>query len=85
MSVVTVSHAQLARARRDLERAYHSSDWDGVRRCDRQLGHHLNLAFADEHRDTRALVDELEKVLSLYADMVLSLPAEVANKLSPPG
>jgi hypothetical protein len=83
MSVIAVSHVALARARRDLEKAYLAGDWDHVRLCDRQLGHQLNLAFADEHRNNRALVEELERVLGLYARMVTALPVEAAGRLLP--
>lgn len=84
MSVVAVSHMALSRARRELEKAYFANDWEKVRACDRQLSHQLNLAFSDEHRNTRALVEELERVLSLYARMVKQLPEEAAGKISPP-
>lgn len=83
MSVVAVSHVALARARRELEKAYCADDWDKVKTCDRQLGHLLNLAFADEHRNTRALVEELELVLKLYARMVRTLPVAAVSTLSP--
>lgn len=83
MSVVAVSHVALARARRELEKAYRADDWDKVKTCDRHLGHLLNLAFADEHRNTRALVEELELVLKLYARLVRTLPVAATGKLSP--
>lgn len=81
MSVVAVSHIALVRARRELEKAWHTHDAEKIRVCDRQLGHQLNLAFTDEHRNTRALLKELEQVLALYAQMVTALPAQAAGKL----
>lgn len=83
MSIVTASHLALVRARRQLEKAYIDNDWNAVRQWDRQIGEQLNSAFGDEHRDTRALVSELERVLGLYARMVKTLPVEVAARLSP--
>lgn len=82
MSVVAVSHVALVRARRELEKAYQANDWERVKKCDKQLGHQLNLAFADEHRDARSLVTELEGVLALYARMVTALPAEALGASS---
>ncbi len=74
MSVISASHFSLVRARRELEKAYDVEDWSAVKQWDQDLGRMLNAAFDDEGRDTRALVNELEKVLALYAEIVLSMP-----------
>ncbi|WNO07940.1 hypothetical protein [Teredinibacter sp. KSP-S5-2] len=79
MSVISASHFSLVRARRELEKAYDCEDWEAVRQWDQDLGVMLNRAFDDEDRDTRALVGELEKVLSLYATIVSSMPEKAIH------
>ncbi|WP_045860436.1 hypothetical protein [Teredinibacter purpureus] len=81
MSVISVSHLALVRARKALEQAYDTKNWDDVRELDSLLGECLNQAFDDDQRDTSALVSELERVLKLYAAIVSSLP-EQAEQLS---
>lgn len=74
MTVISASHFSLVRARRELKKSYDTGDWRAVKQWDQDLGSLLNLAFDDDGRDTRALVNELEKVLSLYAEIVASMP-----------
>lgn len=74
MSVVSASYVELVRSRRALHQAFLKRDWEGVRQWDSLLGGNLNRAFDDDHRDTLALVEELEKVLKLYADIVVAVP-----------
>ena len=74
MSVVVASQFALKRARRNLERAYQQGNWQAVRQSDVELGNLLSSALDDKSRDTTALVEELENILALYADMVSMLP-----------
>lgn len=74
MSVVSASYVELVRSRRALQRSFLDRNWDDVRKWDSLLGGHLNSAFDDDYRDTLALVEELEKVLKLYADIVAAVP-----------
>ena len=76
MSVVVASQFALKRARRNLERAYQQGNWLAVRQSDVELGKLLNSALDDKSRDTKALVEELENILALYADMVSMLPEQ---------
>ncbi|WP_188151679.1 hypothetical protein [Teredinibacter waterburyi] len=82
-SLVSVTHVALVRARRELDRAFEEGDWERVRYWDAQLGQRLNRAFEDEERDTNGLIEELERVLKLYAQIVSALP-EHAISLSNP-
>ncbi len=83
MSVIPASFTSLVRARRSLQKAHQSEDWDAVRELDVLLGESLNRAFDDSDRNTSALIEELEKVLHLYANIVSGLPvqAEATGKL----
>lgn len=74
MSVVSSSHFSLVRARRELEKAFQKGDWDAVRVWDQQLGEKLNEAFDDDGRDTVALIDELERILLTYSNVVSAMP-----------
>ena len=76
MSVVVASQFALKRARKNLERAYQQGNWQAVRQSDVELGKLLNSALDDKSRDTKALVEELENILGLYADMVSMLPEQ---------
>lgn len=76
MSVVAASQVALIRARRALNQAFLDADWDAVRERDAALAEQLNISFADENRDTQALVEEMEKILALYAKMVAILPGQ---------
>ena len=73
MSVINASQFSLIRARRELEKAYIKKDWNGVKYWDEKLGEFLDLAFEDEDRDTRVLIDELETILQTYGKVVSSL------------
>jgi len=74
MSVVSRSHFELVRARRGLEKAFESGDWDALKDWDYQLGENLNRAFADDSRDSFELVEEMERVLQTYARLISNLP-----------
>ncbi|SMF36356.1 hypothetical protein SAMN02745866_02332 [Alteromonadaceae bacterium Bs31] len=76
MSVIPASFTSLVRTRRSLEKAYQSGDWESVREVDVLLGDCLNRAFDDSDRDTTVLIEELEKVLRLYANIVSTLPVQ---------
>lgn len=84
MSVVSISHLNLLRARKQMEKAFQQNDWDAVKEWDVLLTHQLTQAFDDPARDNRLLVDELEHILGLYAKMVSVLPeAATGNWLRP--
>ena len=74
MSVVNASQFSLMRARKELQKAFQEGDWRAVRQWDLRIGECLNQAFDDDSRDTKALIDELEKILSTYGKMVSSMP-----------
>lgn len=76
MSIVVASQFALKRARRQLENAFRQGNWQAVRESDIELGELLNKAFDEKSLDTRALVSELETILTLYADMVAVLPEQ---------
>lgn len=76
MSIVVASQFALKRARRQLENAFKQGNWQAVRESDIELGRLLNKAFDEKSLDTRALVSELEIILTLYADMVATLPEQ---------
>lgn len=74
MNVVSVSHLNLLRARKQMEKAFRKQDWDAVKEWDVLLTHQLTQAFDDPQRDNQVLVEELESILGLYATMVSALP-----------
>lgn len=74
MSIVPSSHVELARTRRALKKAFDIREWGDVRALDQQLTVRLNDAFDDELRDTRILIEELEKILHTYSTIVAELP-----------
>jgi hypothetical protein len=79
MSLVPATHISLVRTRREMEKAFLSSDWESVKDWDHLLTFQLNQAFDDPSRDHKMLVGELEKVLALYSDMVRNLPEATAQ------
>ncbi|ABD81455.1 hypothetical protein [Saccharophagus degradans] len=83
MNLVTASQFSLARTRKQLQEAFKSKDWQTIRDVDRLLAQSLNEAFDDSNRDTRALIEELERIVSIYGEMVACLPAH-AGKLAGP-
>ncbi|MFT7559289.1 MAG: hypothetical protein ACI93R_001194 [Flavobacteriales bacterium] len=84
MSLISPSHVSLVRARRAMEKAFSSEQWDQLKALDRELGASLDMAFTDEERDTKTLVSELEKVLSIYASIVDTLPESSVRKVLSP-
>lgn len=84
MSIVPSSHVELVRARRELEKAFEVRAWDDVRAWDQHLAERLNSAFDDDQRDTRALIDELEKILHAYSSVVAGLPQFPAKSMFTP-
>ena len=84
MSVVLSSHVELVRARRELEKAFEAGAWDNVRALDQHLAERLNSAFDDEQRDTRMLLEELEKILHTYSVVVAGLPQFSATQIVAP-
>ncbi len=86
MKIITASLVSVMRARREMERAFAQGDWNLVKTWDKKVGEYLDAAFDDPDRDNRILVDELEKILKLYGDMVTHLPEEAAQQwLRKPG
>ncbi len=82
MSVVSQPYLELVRSRKTLEKAYVKQDWDGLKDMDAHLGIALNNAFDDEQRNTVELVHEMERILSLYANIVASLPKDMPEALA---
>lgn len=80
MSVVSLSHVSVVRARKSMEQAFLNDDWDAVKDYDQLLAEQLNRAFDDPNRDNSGLVNELEKILNLYAQMVDVLPESTAQQ-----
>jgi hypothetical protein len=80
MTIIAASLVNVMRTRREMERALHQGDWDAVKQWDSKVGQSLDAAFDDPSRDNRALVDELEKVLGLYAQVVAQLPEHTAQQ-----
>ncbi len=74
MSVVSLTHMNLLRARKQMEKAFMEQDWDAVKDWDMLLTTQLTRAFDDPTRDNQLLVEELETILALYARMVSALP-----------
>ena len=86
MSVVSSHHFSLIRSRRGLEEAFAQGDWQSVRHWDTEIGKSLNSAFGDEEQDSRAIVDELEKILRTYGRMMATLPdAPPGESVQPKG
>lgn len=83
MSIVSASQFTLARTRKELVTAFKNNDWQAVKEVDQLLAHNLNHAFDDKHRDTKALIDELEKIVCLYSEMVARLPMQASKMASP--
>jgi hypothetical protein len=80
MNLVSATLVNVKRARREMERAFAVGDWESVKRWDTLVGEGLDKAFDDPSRDNVGLVDELEKVLGLYAQIVIGLPDQTAEK-----
>ena len=51
-----------------------------MKRWDTLVGQGLDAAFDDPDRDNKGLVEELEKVLGLYAQIVIGLPEQTAEQ-----
>lgn len=79
MPVIPSSYLNLVRARRELESAFYSQDWEQVKHWDATMGECLGCAFDDEHRNTGQLIQELERILGLYAQIVSSLPEQAST------
>lgn len=82
MSVISRSHFELVRARKALEQAFEEGDWVALRENDVLLGKQLDAAFVDDKRNTYELLQEMERVLKTYANLVSALPASAAESLS---
>jgi hypothetical protein len=80
MNVIPISHLALVRARKNMEKAFDSGDWDAVRKWDSVISQELNEAFDDSRRDHALLASELEKILGLYSLMTRCLPEATAEQ-----
>ncbi|MFT5082222.1 MAG: hypothetical protein ACI9Y1_000246 [Lentisphaeria bacterium] len=85
MSLVTCSLFALKRARKELGKAHDEGDWEAVQRWDVELANSLNHAFDDGSRDTKALINELETILSAYSHMVAAMPEKSSGRFVFPG
>jgi len=81
MSLVSQSYLELVRARKNLHKASIDQDWAQLREADETLGDALNSAFDDDHRNPIDLVQEMERIVRLYAEIVESLPQDAAESL----
>lgn len=75
MNLITATYMNLTRARRQMQEAFLTQNWADVEEWDQLLTVQMNRAFEDPQRDNALLVRELEKILSLYAEMAEFLPA----------
>ncbi len=80
MNLISASLVNVKRARREMERAFTAGNWDGVKHWDGLVGKGLDAAFDDPARDNVGLVEELEKILGLYAQIVIGLPEQTAEQ-----
>ena len=80
MALVPHSQWRLVRMRRALESALSEQDWDKVRQFDVSLMQALNEASEDPERDPKTLLLELNAVVHLYKDIVLSSELHRAAK-----
>ncbi|MDN3639848.1 hypothetical protein QWY82_13665 [Simiduia curdlanivorans] len=72
MALIPHSQWRLVRMRKALESALSEQDWDKVRQFDLSLMQALNEASEDPERDAKTLLMELNAVVHLYKDLVLS-------------
>lgn len=79
MSVVPLSHLNLCRARKELSSALQQLDWQAIGGLDHNLAEALNSAADDPLCDKLALMSELEKVLSLYRELIKGCRRQVAK------
>ncbi len=70
MAVIPSSQLALARARKSMEQALITSNWDSVCELDKALSEALQLAVEDSHRDSRSLLKELAQILPIYRRLV---------------
>jgi len=82
MSITTASQFALSRTRKDMDSAFKDQNWDAIKHTDKQLTDNLNAAFDDDDRDIKSLIDELEKIVILYGNMVASLPSSAQECIS---
>lgn len=84
MAVISATHLNLVRARREMQNAFKHQDWEAVKDWDQLLSVQLGHAFDDPQKDHSLLVSELQKVLALYGQMVHALPdAAIAHWRQP--
>ncbi len=79
MSVVPLSQLNLCRARKELSSALQQFDWPAIGGLDQNLAAALNSAADDPHCDKLALMSELEKVLTLYRELIEGCRRQVAT------
>lgn len=79
MTVISSSFFSLIRARKELEKAFQHGNWDEVKLWDKKLGENLNKAFEDDECNTRELVQELERILNVYANVVSGMPTKAMS------
>lgn len=72
MALVPHSQWRLARMRKALEGALAEQDWQKIKLFDASLMQALNDASEDPARDSKCLMSELNAIVLLYKDLVLS-------------
>ena len=70
MAVVPFSYFRLQRTRSGLSDAFASGDWASVRDYDLQLGKNLEEAYCDPRVASADLIDEMEKLLRIYEQLM---------------
>lgn len=72
MAVIPYSQLRLARMRKALSNALEAQDWAQIKAFDLELMDALEKASSDEQRHSISLLGELDAIVSLYQDIVLS-------------
>lgn len=72
MALVPHSQWRLARMRKALEGALAEQDWQKIKLFDASLMQALDDASDDPSRDAKSLLSELNAIVLLYKDLVLS-------------
>ena len=75
MSTINSKRFNLRRAQQEMEKGYHTGNWEQVRYWDTKLAEIINSACDDDNRDPEELIDDLEKILHSYGKMVAQLAA----------
>ena len=70
MAVIPISYFRLQRTRFGLTDAFVREDWGSVQDYDRQLGKVLEEAYCDPRVESAELLDEMERLLHIYEQLM---------------